>query len=369
MAEAATEDTAVPPMFTPFTLRDMTVANRVVMSPMCMYTAEDGTVNDFHLVHLGSRAMGGSGLVITEMASVSREGRISPACSGLYKDEHVPAWKRVVDYVHTHTDAKIGAQIAHAGRKGAQARTPEGRNRIMTDDAWPLLAPSAIPFGNDCQVPKEMDADDLEKLRGDFAAAAQRAEQAGFDMVELHCGHGYLLSSFVSPLSNRRRDNYGGSLEARMRLPLEIFRSVREVWPEHKPMSMRISACDWMDGGITGDDSVEMAKMLKDAGLDIIDVSTGNVIPGARPTEGGMFQTPFSDRIRNEVGIPTMTVGNITGAEAVNDIIRDGRADLCALAKGHLYDPYFTRHAARQLGYEGLKWPMQYAAGGGFTPG
>ena len=358
-----------PPIFTPFTLRGMTVPNRIVMSPMCMYTADDGTVNDFHLVHIGSRAMGGAGLVFTEMTNVSPEGRISHRCSGMYKPEHMAAWKRVVDYVHTHTDAKIGVQLAHAGRKASNRRNAEGRDvPLDAKEGWRIVAPSAIPFTDDTQVPKAMDAADMEKLRTDFRRATGWAAEAGFDIIELHFAHGYLLSEFISPLANKREDEYGGSLENRMRLPLEIFRIVREVFPDDRPIGARISACDWVEGGIDGDDAVEIGAMLKEAGLDIIDVSTGNVIAGARPTTGGLFQTPFSDRVRNEAGIPTMTVGNIRGADHMNEILAEGKADLCVMAKGHLFDPYFARHAARSLGYDGLKWPFQYGAANNFTP-
>ena len=356
-------------MFTPFTLRDMTLRNRIVMSPMCMYSAEDGTVNDFHVVHLGSRAMGGTGLVLTELTDVSPEGRISFGCAGMYKPEHMPAWKRVVDYVHTWTDAKIGIQLGHAGRKGSTRRTPEGKNVVLDEnEGWRILGPSALPFSPEWQVPKEMDEADIEKVRRDFARAAEWSVEAGFDMIELHFAHGYLFSSFISPLSNQRGDKYGGSLENRMRLPLEVFHIVRDIFPDEKPMSARISATDWLDGGITGDDAVEIGKMLKAAGLDIVDVSTGNVVAGARPKAEGLFQTPYSDRVRNEAGIPTMTVGNIRGIDDIDQILTNGWADLCVLAKGHLFDPYFARHAARALGHDGLKWPMQYAAAGAFQP-
>ena len=359
----------IAPMFTPFTLRGMTLPNRVVMSPMCMYSADDGTVNDFHVVHLGSRAMGGTGLVITELTDVSPEGRISFGCAGMYKPEHAPAWKRVVDYVHDWTNAKIGIQLGHAGRKASNRRTPEGKNIILdAEEGWPILGPSPIAFGEGCQVPKEMDQADIEKVKTDFARAAEWTVEAGFDMVELHFAHGYLMSSFISPLSNQRGDEYGGSLENRMRLPLEVFHIVRDILPDDRPMSARISATDWLDGGITGDDAVEIGKMLKAAGLDIVDVSTGNVVPGARPKAEGLFQTPYSDRVRNEAGIPTMTVGNIRGAGDINEILTNGWADLCVLGKAHLYDPYFVRHAARQLGQDGPKWPMQYAAAGAFKP-
>ncbi len=355
-------------MFTPFSLRGMTVINRVVMSPMGMYSADDGTVNDFHLVHLGSRAMGGAGLVFTEMTNVEREGRISPGCAGIYKPEHVPAWKRVVDFVHAHTAAKIGIQLGHAGRKASTRRSWEGNNQPLESGNWPILAPSAIPYLPESQAPKAMDEADLDRVRQAYAAAARRADEAGFDIIELHAGHGYLLSSFISPLTNTRDDDYGGGLENRMRFPLECFAAVRAAWPEDKPISARISAFDWVEGGTTEDDAVEIARLFKDSGLDILDVSTGNVIDGARPTVTGLFQTPYSEKIRNAVGIPTMTVGNISGPGDINDVISQGRADLCVVGKGHLYDPYFTRHAARALDTDGPDWPRQYGRGATFVP-
>lgn len=353
-------------MFTPFSLRGLTLINRVVMSPMCMYSAEDGTANDFHLVHLGSRAMGGAGVVFTEMTNVSPEGRISPYCAGMYKAEHVPAWKRVVDFVHRHSEAKIGVQLGHAGRKAA-TMPPWGGDEALLE-GWRILAPSPIPFSADGQVPKEMDRTDMDKVRDDFVRAASMAEEAGFDILELHFAHGYLLSSFISPLSNQRGDEYGGPLESRMRLPLEVFHAVREVWPERKPISVRISAYDWAEGGTTGEDAVEIGRMLREAGVDIIDVSTGNVVDMPRPAVEGLFQTPFSEKVRNEAEIPTMTVGNISGADNINGVIAEGRADLCVVGKGHLYNPYFTRHAARGLGHDGQAWPKQYLAANAFKP-
>jgi anthraniloyl-CoA monooxygenase len=350
-------------MFTPFTLRGMTVINRVVMSPMCMYTADDGTVNDFHLVHLGSRAMGGAGLVFTEMTDVERAGRISPGCAGIYKPEHVGAWKRVVDFVHEHTAAKIGIQLGHAGRKASTRKSWEGNNQPLVDGNWQIFAPSAIPYLPESQTPKAMDQGDLDRVREAYASAARMADEAGFDIIEIHAGHGYLLSSFISPLTNKRTDDYGGSLENRMRFPLECFRAIRDAWPEDKPISARISAVDWVEGGTTEDDAVEIGRLFREAGLDILDVSTGNVIEGARPTVDGLFQTPYSEKIRNAVGIPTMTVGNISGPADINDVIAMGRADLCVVGKGHLYDPYFTRHAARALKEDGPAWPSQYLRG------
>ena len=358
----------MPPMFTPYTLRGLTLENRVVMSPMCMYAADDGTVNDFHLVHIGSRAVGGAGLVFTEMTDVEREGRISPGCAGMYKPEHVPAWKRVTDYVHTHTRARIGVQLGHAGRKASTNRSWEGNNLPLETGGWEIYAPSPIPFLDVSATPKQMDRADMDRVRDAFGAAARMADEAGFDIIELHCGHGYLLSSFISPLTNKRNDDYGGDVVGRMRFPLECFEAVRAAWPDDKPISARISAFDWVEGGTTEDDAVEIGRMFKEAGLDILDVSTGNVIDGGRPTTGGLFQTPFSEKIRNTVGIPTMTVGNISGPDEINDILEQGRADLCIVGKGHLYDPYFTRHAARALGVDGPDWPQQYARGATFTP-
>ena len=358
----------VAPIFTPYSLRGMSLINRVVLSPMCMYSADDGTVNDFHVVHLGSRAMGGAGLVFSEMTDVSPEGRISYGCAGMYKPEHVPAWRRVVDFVHGYTEGKIGVQLGHAGRKAATKVAWEGGTPLDEKDTWQILAPSAIPFGEGSQTPKEMNRADMDKVRDDFARAARMADEAGFDIIELHFAHGYLLSTFISPISNTRTDEYGGSLENRMRFPLEVFRAVRANWPDDKPISARISAFDWIEGGTTGDDAVEIGRMSKEAGLDILTVSTGNVVAGARPDTAGLFQTPFSDRVRNEAGIPTMTVGNISGPEEINAIIVEGKADLCVLAKGHLYDPYFARHAARALGADGPAWPKQYAAAKMFNP-
>ena len=354
------------PMFTPYTLRGMTLKNRLVMSPMCQYSADDGTVNDWHVVHLGSRAMGGTGLVIAEMTDVSPEGRISPKCAGLYKPEHMPAWKRVVDFVHAHSDAKIGMQLGHAGRKAACHVQWEGGGPLPADQAWDIIAPSALPFSPESRTPREMTRADMERLIEAYARATRWSEEAGFDMIEIHGGHGYLISSFISPLTNKRTDDYGGSLENRMRFPLEVFRAVRANWPDDKPVSMRISAYDWVEGGTEVDDAVEIGRMMKAAGLDILDVSSGNVTNDPRPRVEGLFQTPFSERVRAEAGIPTMTVGNIGGPEQINAIIADGRADLCCMAKGQLFDPYFAHHAARSLGVEGHKWPDQYGAAGFF---
>ena len=358
----------VAPIFSPFILRGMELQNRVVMSPMCMYSADDGTVGDFHLVHLGSRAMGGAGLILTEMTDVSPEGRISPGCAGMYKPEHVGAWRRIVEFVHANTETKIGIQLAHAGRKGATKLAWEGAGPLDEADSWQIVAPSAIPFGEGSQTPKAMDRADMDKVRDDFARATVMSDQAGFDAIELHFAHGYLLSTFISPISNKRNDDYGGPLENRMRFPLEVFRAVRENWPAHKPIAARISAVDWIEGGTTAEDAVEIGRIAKEAGLDILTVSTGNVVAGARPEVEGLFQTPFSERVRNEAGIPTMTVGNISGPDQINAIITEGKADLCVIAKGHLYNPYFARHAARAVGADGPAWPKQYQAARVFNP-
>ncbi|MFI5388370.1 MAG: bifunctional salicylyl-CoA 5-hydroxylase/oxidoreductase [Candidatus Eremiobacterales bacterium] len=352
-----------PPMFTPFTLRDLELRNRIVVSPMAMYTAIDGTPGDFYLVHLGARAQGGAGLVFTEMTNVADEARISPGCAGMYKEEHVEAWTRIVDFVHRYTPAKIALQLGHAGPKGSTQLGWEESDEPLESGNWPLIAPSAMRSGPNNQLPKEMTRADMNVVRDQFVRATEMGEACGFDMVELHCAHGYLFSSFITPLSNRRTDEYGGSLENRMRYPLEVFRAMRAVWPSHKPMSVRISATDWVPGGIAPEDSVEVARMFKAAGADLIDVSAGQTSRLAQPVYGRMFQTPFSDRIRNEVGIATMAVGNIFEPDHVNSIIAAGRADLCALARPHLADPYWTLHAAAALGYSDQQWPVQYLQG------
>ena len=363
---------AVPPMFTPFRLRGLELANRVVVSPMCMYSAEDGTPDDFHLVHYGARAQGGAALLFTEMTDVERDGRISPGCAGMYKPEHVAAWKRIVDFVHARTSAKIGLQLGHAGPKGSTRLSWEGDNLPLDAGNWPLLAPSAIPWSADHQVPRAMERSDMERVRDAFVRATQMAIEAGFDLLELHAAHGYLLSAFITPVSNRREDEYGGSLENRLRFPLEVFAAVRAAWPDERPMSVRISATDWLPGGeelspeargVTPEDAVAIARAFSEAGADVIDVSAGQTSARAQPVYGRMFQTPFADRIRNEAGIATMAVGNIYEVDHVNSIIAAGRADLCCLARPHLADPYWTLRAAAQQGYDGLSWPPQYLAG------
>jgi anthraniloyl-CoA monooxygenase len=356
-----------PPMFTPFRLRDLVLTNRVVVSPMCQYSADDGMPQDWHLVHLGSRAVGGAGLVMTEMTDVSREGRITPGCAGMWKPEQAQAWRRIVEFVHGASPAKIGLQLAHAGRKGSTKLMWEGMDEPLDEGNWPLVAPSPIPYLPQSQVPKEMDRADMDKVRDDFVRAARLADEAGFDMIELHFAHGYLLATFLSPLTNHRRDLYGGSLENRLRYPLEVFDAVRAVWPESKPMSVRISATDWVPGGFDGGDAVGVAKALKAHGCDIVDVSAGQTVPEQQPVYGRLFQTPYADRVRHEADIPTMTVGNISSYADVNSILVAGRADLCVLARAHLFDPYWTRHAAVEQGYD-LPWPDQYVSIAGYQP-
>ncbi len=350
-----------PPMFYPFRLRDLELANRVVVSPMDMYAAQDGAVTDFHLVHLGSRGIGGAGLVMTEMLCVSAEGRITPGCGGLYREDHIAGWRRIVDFVHTYSGARIGCQIGHSGRKGATKLLWEG-DHVPLEEPWGLVAPSPLPYFDESPMPREMDRAAMDEVRDQFVAAARRADAAGFDLLEVHMAHGYLLSSFLSPLTNRRVDQYGGELAARARFPLEVFDACRGVWPASKPMSVRISATDWYDGGFTGDDSVELARMLAAHRCDLVDVSTGQVWPEQKPAYGRSYQTPFADRIRHEVEIATMAVGAISSYEDVNTIILSGRADLCALGRPHLYDPYWTLHAAGDQGYE-LPWIVNYLSG------
>jgi len=362
------EGATPPPMFTPFRLRDLVIPNRVVVSPMCQYVAEDGCVGDWHLVHLGSRAIGGAGLVMAEMTDVSREGRISPWCAGLYRPEHGPSWKRVVDFVHRETEARIGIQLGHAGRKGATQRLWEGDNEPLPEGGWPIVSASPLPyFPGRSPVPREMTREDMDTALADYVAAAHLAEEAGFDLLEIHMAHGYLLASFISPLTNQRTDAYGGSLANRMRFPLEVFAACRRAWPQHKPMSVRISAVDWVPGGLEPQDAVEVARELKAHGCDIVDVSAGQTVPEQRPRYGRLFQTPFADRIRHEVGVATMAVGNISSYMDVNTIVAAGRADLCVLARAHLFDPYWTRHAAWMLGWP-LPWPDPYRSVERYTP-
>lgn len=358
----------VPPMFTPFRLRDLVIPNRVVVSPMCQYVAHEGTVNDWHLVHLGSRAIGGAGLVMAEMTDVGRDARISVGCAGLYSAEHRDAWKRIVEFIHRETPARVGIQLGHAGRKGASKKLWEGDSEPLESGAWPLLSASPIPYFPDrSQTPSEMTRADMVRVRDDYVRAAAFARDAGFDLIEIHMAHGYLLASFISPLTNQRADEFGGDLANRMRFPLEVFRACREVWPPERPMSVRISAVDWLPGGLEPADAVEVARLLRQHDCDIVDVSAGQTVPEQRPVYGRLFQTPFADRIRHEVKIATMAVGNISSYMDVNTIIAAGRADLCVLARAHLFDPYWTRHAAHMLGYD-LLWPDPYRSMERYSP-
>jgi anthraniloyl-CoA monooxygenase len=352
------------PMFTPFRLRDMRLENRVVVSPMAQYKAVDGTPTDWHLVHLAERAKGGAGLVVTEMTCVSPEGRITPGCTGMYAPAHEAAWKRIVDFIHAETEAKVALQLGHSGPKGSTQLGWEEMDAPLRSGNWEILAPSPVAWSPANQVPREMSLADMERVKAEFVRAAETGARCGFDMLELHCAHGYLLSAFITPLTNRRSDAFGGSLENRLRFPLEVYRAVRAVWPAEKPISVRISADDWVgERGITPAESVAIARVLKAEGVDIVDVSAGQTSIEARPVYGRMFQTPFSDRIRNEVGIATMAVGNITESDHVNSILMAGRADLVCLARPHLSDPYWTLHAAARAGYTGANWPKPYLAG------
>ncbi|MBV6521724.1 MAG: NADPH dehydrogenase [Gemmatimonadaceae bacterium] len=353
-----------PPMFTPFVLRGMTLENRIVVSPMDLYCAENGTPGDFHLVHYGARALGGAGLIVTEMTCVSPTGRITPGCAGMYVAAHTAAWKRITRFVHEWSRARIALQLGHSGRKGSVKIGLEHGDEPLSDaEAWNTLAPSAIPYLPAMRTPGAMTRSDMDRVRDEFVRAATMANTADFDMLELHCAHGYLLSSFLTPLANQRTDEYGGTTANRLRYPLEVFRAVRDVWPVARPISVRISATDWVDGGVDAAESVTIARAFAEAGADIIHVSTGQTSPDARPVYGRMWQTPFSDRIRNEVGIPTIAVGSITDPDQVNSILAAGRADLCALARPHLADPNWTLHAAARQGWRGQAWPWPYTSG------
>jgi anthraniloyl-CoA monooxygenase len=357
-------DHPVPPMFTPFRVRGLTLKNRVICSPMATYMAVDGVPNDFHLVHLGARAMGGAAMVATEMTCVSPEGRITPACPGMWNDDQECAWKRIVEFVHGNTTAKIALQLGHSGRKGSTKRGWEGIDLPLESGNWPLISASPMPYISDIsQVPHEASYADLEQIKAQHVDAVRRGIRAGFDWLELHCAHGYFLSSFISPLTNKRTDEYGGSLENRCRYPLEVFKAMREVWPADKPMSIRISATDWVPGGNTPEDSAVIATLFCAAGADVVDCSSGQVSRDEKPVYGRMFQVPLSDRIRNEVGIPTIAVGNIFEGDHVNTIIAAGRADLCAIARPHLADPAWTLHEAAKQNFSEIWWPDQYLSG------
>ncbi|MFJ3705847.1 MULTISPECIES: bifunctional salicylyl-CoA 5-hydroxylase/oxidoreductase [unclassified Streptomyces] len=357
-----------PPMFTPLRLRGLELRNRVVVSPMDMYSAAaDGVPGDFHLVHLGARALGGAGLVMTEMVCVSPEGRITPGCTGLWTDEQADAWTRITRFVHdSGHGAAIGVQLGHSGRKGSTRRMWEGIDQPLDDGNWPVVAASPLPYAHGVsQIPQTLDRDGMDAVRDRFTEAARRAARCGFDLLELHCAHGYLLSGFLSPLTNRRTDAYGGSVENRLRFPLEVFDAVRAVWPRERPTTVRISATDWFHGGTSDADALAVARAFAAHGADAIDVSTGQVVPEERPGYGRSYQTPYADRIRNVLGVPVIAVGAISSWDDVNSLLLAGRADLCALARPHLHDPHWTLHAAAEQGYEGpgAPWPLPYRAG------
>jgi anthraniloyl-CoA monooxygenase len=354
---------AIPPMFTPHRIRNVVVQNRIVVSPMAMYSATEGVPDDFHMVHLGARGLGGAGLIFGEMTCVAPDARITPGCLGLWNETQARAWKRIVDFVHAGSAAKIGLQLGHAGRKGSTKRAWEGIDQPLEAGNWPLISASALPYLPDSQVPRAMTRADMDRVRDEFLRATRLAIEIGFDLIELHAAHGYLLSSFLSPLTNRREDEYGGDHESRARYPLEIFRAMRAIWPEEKPMFVRLSCHDWAEGGNTPEDAAIFARMFKDAGADLIDCSSGQVSKAEKPVYGRLFQTPFSDKIRNEVGISTIAVGAISEADHANSIIAAGRADLCALARPHLADPAWTLHEAARIGLTMIPWPKQYLSG------
>lgn len=360
-------DEQTPPMFTPFTLRGLTLRNRVVVSPMDMYSAEDGVPGDFHLVHLGARALGGAALVMTEMVCVSAEGRITPGCTGLYTREQAAAWQRITDFVHTSAPGTaLGVQLGHSGRKGSTRVMWEGMDDPLPEGNWPLVAASELPYRPGVSaVPRALTRGEMDAVRSEFAAAAVRAADCGFDLLELHCAHGYLLSGFLSPLTNRRTDAYGGTLENRLRFPLEVFDAVRAVWPEDRPMTVRLSAADWAPGGTSPQEAVDIAAAFAARGADAIDVSTGQVVSDEAPEYGRSYQTPYADRIRNALGVPVIAVGAISSWDDVNSLLLAGRADLCAVGRPHLYDPHWTLHAAADQSYEGpaAPWPLPYRAG------
>jgi anthraniloyl-CoA monooxygenase len=356
-------------MFQPGKIGRLELANRVIVSPMDMYSASDGVAGDFHLVHLGSKALGGAGLVMTEMVCVSEAGRITPGCAGLYTAGQEAAWRRITGFVHSATSARIGIQLGHSGRKGSTRLMWEGIDEPLAEGNWEVCGPSPLPYSPASQVPHELTTGELADITAQFTSAAQAAARAGFDLLELHCAHGYLLSSFLSPLTNRRTDRYGGSLAGRLRYPLEVFDAVRAAWPADRPMTVRISATDWCDGGVDADEAVEIARAFAEHGVDGIDVSTGQVVSDEQPAFGRSYQTPYADRIRNEIGrkygIAVIAVGAISSYDDVNSIILAGRADFCALGRAHLYDPQWTLHAAADQGYSGraARWPDPFAAG------
>lgn len=360
---ASEGERCLPPMFTPYTIKNLTLSNRIVVSPMAMYSATDGLIGEFHMVHLGARALGGAGLIFAEMTCVSPDARITPGCLGLWNDAQMEGWKRLVAFVHANSSAKVAIQLGHAGRKGATKLAWEGIDQPLERGDWPLISATALPYLANSQMPKAMDRADMDRVRQDFVAATLRAVEAGVDWLEYHAAHGYLMSSFLSPLTNRRTDEYGGSHENRARYPLEVFKAIRDVWPDSKPMSVRLSCHDWFEGGNTPDDAAIFAAMFKDAGADLIDCSSGQVWKEEKPVYGRLFQTPFSDKIRNEVQIPTIAVGAISEADHANSVIAAGRADLCAVARPHLADAAWALHEAAKIGIKTVPWPKQYVSG------
>jgi len=356
-----------PPMFLPLVLRGLTLENRVGVSPMCMYSAVDGTADDFQLVHLGSRAIGGAGLVMTEMTNVSAEARITLGCTGMYDDRHVAAWRRVTDFVHRESFSKIGIQLGHAGRKGSTLPPWQGQDVPLESGGWETIGPSALPWDTRHAPPRVMTRADMNRVTADFVRAAERSVLAGFDLVELHCAHGYLLSTFLSPLTNQRDDEYGGSPESRCRYPLEVFQAMRAALPQEMPMSVRINASDWAPEGTSEEDVLTFARLLKRAGCDLIDVSSGSMVTEQRPQYGRLYQVPFAELVRSEVEIPTAAVGNISSFTDVNGVLAGRRADICFIARAHLFDPYWVRHAAQAQGYE-LAWPKPYGVLRGYSP-
>ena len=358
-----------PPMFYPYRIKEVEIPNRIMVSSMDMYSAVDGVPGDFHLVHLGSKALGGAGLVMSEMVCVSPEGRITPGCTGLYTAEQETSWTQIVDFIHTRSQAKIGVQLGHSGRKGSTKLMWEGIDNPLDEGNWDLIAPSALPYGPDSHTPREVSEAELDTIEAQFVDAAAAAARAGFDVLELHCAHGYLLSSFLSPLSNTRTDQYGGSLENRLRYPLRVFDAIKAAWPADRPLSVRISATDWVEGGNTIDNAVAIARAFAEHGADIINVSSGQVVKHEKPAFGRSYQTPFADRIRNEVGadhpVAIVAVGAISSYDDANSVLLAGRADLVAIGRAHLYNPHWTLHAAAEQGYTGpgVTWPNQFAAG------
>lgn len=354
-----------PPMLTPHRVRGLSLKNRIMVSPMAMYSAQDGLINDFHIAHLGARAMGGAGLIFAEMTCVSPDARITPGCLGLWNDVQAAQWRRMVDLVHGVGHAKVGIQLGHAGRKGATRVPWEGIDQPLEAGDWPLISASSLPYLPHSQLPRAMNRSDMDRVRDDFVTATRRAAAAGVEWLELHCAHGYLLSSFLSPLTNRRTDEYGGGHENRARFPLEVFKAMRDAWPSDRPMSVRLSCHDWTEGGNTPADAAIFAAMFKEAGADVIDCSSGQVWKEERPIYGRLFQTPFADLIRNEVGIETIAVGAISEADHANSILAAGRADLCAIARPHLADPAWTLHEAARIGISAVEWPKQYLSAKG----